>query len=473
MRAAQVKASLGRMMPKILLPRLWQHGLLLTICVLVPLYTVYREVGVWMGGPQGVDFTTYYKAALDVRAGANPFGATIAWIHSYTPGSQIKGSYFVYTPFFALLLVPLTLLPLAAAATLWGVLNLASLAGATYACFRAVAVRPTALGVAGVVAAASLVGSVRKDLYFGQANIFILSLLCFMLWALLSRRSAWAGVLLAVACAIKPPLLILVAFFLWKREFRVICVAVVTFLALLLGPFVYLGGHVWHDQLTIWRFWSNMYVSYIDNESAKGLLARILDINPYIRPLVHAPELATALWLLLALTMALLTVVSVAPVRMARDLRSLLELGLVLTALLVVGPLTEYYYLTVLLLPLMTIGILLGAKARAPLRREKIFLGIVVLWMVFCLPLQNIEYFFSARMQASSLVVYIYAIAAAPLLYCLLVCFALQLWAILHITGRSVRSVVSDFVWNPVPHVSALLTDAYLAWSKADPASEG
>lgn len=65
------------------------------------------------------DFQNDYNAAQAVRRGANPLAPAAAWVRTYLPGSNrippAGGVYYAYAPIFALLLVPLTFLPLQAA----------------------------------------------------------------------------------------------------------------------------------------------------------------------------------------------------------------------------------------------------------------------------------------------------------------------------------------------------------------------
>ncbi len=79
---------------------------------------------------RSADFPSFYQAGLALRAGHDPYLPAMAFVHAYTPGGN--GTYFaarayVYAPFFALLMVPLTLLPTYPALTVWDLLNVAFL----------------------------------------------------------------------------------------------------------------------------------------------------------------------------------------------------------------------------------------------------------------------------------------------------------------------------------------------------------
>src|SRR4051794_29777717 len=65
---------------------------------------VYKQIRPQYLSPDTSDFYTYYHAALALRAGENPFAPVVAWIHGYAPGDPLLPTFYVYTPFFALLL---------------------------------------------------------------------------------------------------------------------------------------------------------------------------------------------------------------------------------------------------------------------------------------------------------------------------------------------------------------------------------
>jgi hypothetical protein len=397
------------------------------------------------------DFFTYYNAALAVRHGANPFAPVAAWIHSYTPGSPHIANYFVYTPAFAGLLVPFTLLPFPVAYTLWGACNLGFLIGAVFFALDAAGVRPSVYHLLPLAVAASLVSPVRIEYNWGQVDIFLLFLVCAALAARMRNRRLLAGMLLAVACVTKPPLLALVALLLWKREFRLALGTFVSFLGLLLVPFIWLGDQALRDQLTIWQFWSNQYVSFIDNDAPKGVLARLFMLNPYVRPLFVAPTLVTALWLVVVAVVAILTVAVVAPRPLRRDARSLMEIGVTLTAILLISPLTEYIYVILLIQPLLALYLLLRAVDWRSPRYRGVAIGLAALWLLLCLPLQHIEYFLLPRMSTMSFMAHVYVLLAPAYLYVTVALFALQLHALHRVSGLSTRMALRQLIQRASP----------------------
>ncbi len=404
------------------------------------------------------DFYTYYQAALAVREGLNPFAPVMAWIHGYQPGDPLVPSYYVYAPLFAWLIVPLTLLPFAAAHLVWGLLNVALLAGAIYSFLRFAGERVSPLALLVLTTAASLVSVVRLEFYWGQADILLLFLLCASLWANQSRRPILAGVLLAVACVTKPPLLIFVAYLLWKREYRFALTALGGFVVLLFAPFLVLGGGALSDQFAIWRFWSSQYVSFANNESPRGAFARLFEVNPYVRPIVVAPALATVLWLVLAAGIAVLVVARVRPRPLGRDTVTLVEVGLVVTAMLLVSPLTEYIYVTLLLVPLLALYVLVRRQGLMSSASRWVAAGVALIWLALCLPLQHVEEAFANRMSVASPATAAYVLLALPYLYVTVAALVLQVYAggVIGVRPLSLRELVAAIRASALAYVSDL-----------------
>jgi Glycosyltransferase family 87 len=397
--------------------------------LLVLVASLYRQIHPTYLNLQDSDFYTYYQAALTVRDGVNPFAPVVAWIQSYHPGDVFVPNFYVYAPIFAFLLVPFTIFPFATASLIWGLLNVALLFGAIYSFLRFAGERVSLLTLLLLTTAASLLSVVRLEFYWGQADILLFFLLCAALSTRQSGHPLVAGLLLAVACITKPPLLIFVVYILWKREYRFVLTTLAGFVVFLLAPALVLGSGVLGDQFTIWSFWSSQYVSFINTESLRGALARLFQINPYVHPIVVAPTLATILWLLFVAGIAVLVATRARPRPLGRDTGTVIEVGLVTTAMLLVSPLTEYIYMTLLLVPLLGLYVLVrrqGLRSPAYLRLAA---GAAIIWLLLCFPLQHIEGIFASRMSVESASTAVYVFLALPYLYVTVAAFVLQLHA--------------------------------------------
>jgi hypothetical protein len=74
------------------------------------------------------------------------------------------------------------------------------------------------------------------------------------------------------------------------------------------------------------------------------LLDRLLSTNPYAVPLIDASSVITTLWLVSTGIVFLLSLAVVTPRRLRPDSQSVLEVGVIATALLLMSPLTEPQY---------------------------------------------------------------------------------------------------------------------------------
>ncbi|MBV9359591.1 MAG: DUF2029 domain-containing protein [Chloroflexi bacterium] len=287
---------------------------------------------------------------MAIREGANPYQAAAAWVRAYRLGDPLL-NYYYYPPTYAALLVPLTFLPFERAVSLWGLCIAGFLVVSVYALLRIGGSRPSLVGLLTLVTAASLTTAVREELFLGQANLFMLACVCGGLWAHLQRRTWLAAVLLGLAFTTKPMLLILLVFLLWKREFALVSRALVATLGLFLVPFMRLGVGALGDLTVLWNFWSTKYIAFNENLAPRGLLERLLNVNPVAVPVMVAPWLAIALWLVTALIVSCLCLAVVAPRPLKPGPRSLVELGTIVSAVLLVSPLIEAPYLVFLLVP--------------------------------------------------------------------------------------------------------------------------
>ena len=328
--------------------RIWQF-LVALACLTVLILGLYRQVA--PQPYQAPDFLHTYSAAEALRDGKNLYAPALSWVETYQQGQPLTNQYF-YAPTYALLLTPLTFLPYQAAIAVWGVCLLVFLFLAVYALFRSVGPPPSLVLVLLVAMIASLMSAVRAEYFLGQANLFMLACICTAIWARQAERPGLAGMFLALALVTKPMLLLISAYLLWKREFKFALTTIVGFLVLLVTPFLWLGPTALANLLTLWNFYSTRYLSFNENIAPRGLLERLFTVNPFVPPLVDMPALAVGLWLVVVGVIFITTLAVIAPRPFERQSRSLLELGVMLSGLLLISPLTEPPHLVLLIMPL-------------------------------------------------------------------------------------------------------------------------
>jgi Glycosyltransferase family 87 len=150
-------------------------------------------------GPAGIfnDFHLYWAAARVLLTGHNPYDLAVLKATLAAEGSHATiGTGYSYGLFFAILLVPLGLLPLSLAAPLFALLSLVGLALAVALLLGSLGRLPWWETLLLALAAGGFV-PVRGSLYFGQANLVLLPLLA-LAFAGVGRAS-----LLAVVSAVK------------------------------------------------------------------------------------------------------------------------------------------------------------------------------------------------------------------------------------------------------------------------------
>jgi len=85
--------------------------------------------------------------------------------------------WFTYSPFAAIVFVPLATLPLAVARVGWDLVSVAALAYSCVITLKLAGYRPSRLMTAGLVAAAIALDPVYQTLFLGQINLILLALI--------------------------------------------------------------------------------------------------------------------------------------------------------------------------------------------------------------------------------------------------------------------------------------------------------
>jgi arabinofuranan 3-O-arabinosyltransferase len=394
------------------------------------------------------DFQSFYTAALTLLQGGDPYAPALSWIATYVPtgnGALFGTRVFVYAPFFALMMVPLTLLGPFGALVLWDLCNVGFLLGAVNFGLRAAGVRPSAPVVLGLTAAFSATEPIHKEWFLGQSDVLLLFLICLALWTSHARGRVMAGAVLGIALAIKPALAIILVFLLWKREFRLVVAAVTVGTAALLAPFLWLGPRALSEQLTVWAFWSNQFLAQAHNDSLKGVLARLFTVNPVVHPVLVAPALVTAGWLLGSLVVTAITLAVVSPAPLRRDAVSLIEVGLMVEAFLLITPLMEWPYLLLLTVPLLGSAVWLWERAssgRKGWKRQSA--GVVAIWALLLGPAGAVEYALLNHVNSS--VGAIIVVVAPVYLYAVVAAFAMQVHVLDQQRTTTLRAAVGTLM---------------------------
>jgi alpha-1,2-mannosyltransferase len=331
---------------------------------------------------------------------------------------------YVYPPAFAVVLMPLSLLPYGVASTVWFVFLCTCLLVAAYVLAGLVVPRPAgppAVAVAVVAVLLAFFQPSRASLFSTNAEVPTFLLFVLTTAALVRGRWSQAALWLGLAAAIKPTLGIFVLYFLWKRAYRATAISVTVPAVLLLAPSLIFGVGLLREFADIAAYWTQSpWAAGPINQSPYGLLLRLLTTNPYSSPVLDAPLLATVLrWTVVGLTLALVAV-SVDREQVIPRRQAMLELALVVTAMLLVAPLTQDMYCIHLAIPL---AILAGTVLERPRARRALLLGagVALVYGYFSLPslrlMSQAYYLFNAAPLTGRMIlltgVYVYGLVAA------------------------------------------------------------
>jgi hypothetical protein len=270
------------------------------------------------------DFDTYLRAAWAVRAGGDMYKTT-----------DDRGWHYVYPPLFAILMTPLAdpprgadrkgYLPYEASVGIWYVITLALgaagigiLAKVVEDPFRNLAagrgrrysLRWWALRCAPVLVLLPAIGRCQVR---GQLGLVIVFFFCCMAAAILRGRRFRAGLWLSAAVCIEVIPVVLLAFPLWRRDWRMIAgSATGLFAGLILAPLIVLGAHntiasynsfyeelkidVTHGHIPGRPGNESTGITATDSNSPMVVLHNILHPARADRPMAIGPGVRTAHW---------------------------------------------------------------------------------------------------------------------------------------------------------------------------------
>jgi alpha-1,2-mannosyltransferase len=317
----------------------------------------------------GADFEVYHEAGRSVLHGQTPYDFTLHGTMKY-----------IYTPFAAVVFLPLAFLGLSGSIACWTFLSVLSLEAVVW----------LSLGLAGITsrdrrATLTLVGTaamlpvvpVFATFWLGQVNLLLLVLL---LADLTRAPGRFRGVGVGIAAGIKLTPLIFVPYFLLTRRYRDAKVAVATFLGTVVVGFLVQFGTSAH-------YWGKSFFATSRMFPTEGSQVWNYSMQGVLRQLPAQGLHAAWVWTVLGAVVGLggLAVAAWAS-RRGDEPAGILACGF--TGLLV-SPVSWGAH-WVWCVPLLVLG---AARARHAGVWAK--LAVVALWVVFTLPLYwNIELFY-------------------------------------------------------------------------------
>ena len=267
------------------------------------------------------------------------------------------------TPFSTLAMWPLTGLAPLTAKHIWILTNLAFLIPIGWM-LRGM----TRLSYQQIALAFSLCFPLYRNLLFGQFYILLLLLIVAACWSYLRGFRILAGALVGIAAACKVFPVLLLIFFLQRREWRALVASVVTGLAAAFVSIAVFGWNVhrtWLYQILPWTLRGEGLQPYASSASISGVLHRLFLSEPQWNPHPwHSSPLCYAL-LFPALQMVFL---APAILLIRRDDRTqsriLLEWSALLTAALAVSTIPALYNFVLMVMPVCVLASILLQRKR-------------------------------------------------------------------------------------------------------------
>jgi hypothetical protein len=291
------------------------------------------------------DFVNYFGGAQAAAHGTDIYAEfKRSW------GTQAWTVAYIYPPFFALVLAPLTSLGLLAAARIWLLAVQAAFVGSLVLILR---IHPelTRAGRRLLLLASLGFMPVYLNVKFQQVATVWLLLITATLWAALRRHSGLAAVFIAAAASLKVSPIFLIPLFARLGRWRIAALGGVTLVAVTVVSVLLAPGS--------WQFFTvvlpriGLGTANWDNGSIDGLVSRIVQLAPDLfgsaTEIVARVVIAAAAVVVIGITLWYL--------RAGRgDQAWTLRLGVaaLVTSLLIVSSVTWQHHLVTLLLPLAT-----------------------------------------------------------------------------------------------------------------------
>ena len=326
-------------------PRFQERVLLLLLIAIAGYYIVWSVVQWVTLTPTSLrfDFVNYFGGAQAAAHGSDIYADfKRSW------GSEAWVVAYIYPPFFAEVLAPLTPLGLVTAARIWLLGVQAAFLGSLVLLLR---IHPE-LSRAGrrlFLLAAVAFMPVYLNLKFQQVATVWLLLLTAAVWAALRRRDTITGGIIAVAASLKVTPIFLIPFFARLGRIRIaitgsLLLSGITIVTMLAAP----GS---------WQFFTvvlpriGLGTDNWDNGAINGLVSRIVQLSPTL--LGGATQ--TVAKIVIALSAATLIGITIWQAR-GGDPRWRLRLGVaaLTTSLLIASSVTWQHHLVTLLLPIAT-----------------------------------------------------------------------------------------------------------------------
>jgi hypothetical protein len=267
---------------------------LVVVCVWVIVLAGFFYLTVRQVRDASMDFLSYYVGASAVQQGKPIYTLETHDSVSASIGIRQVGRY-LYPPTFAILIQPFLLMSPYVASLFWFFVNVGLLLIGVGFLLRQGNLQDHRMRVA-LLLLPVLFTPVLMTLYLGQVNILIFMLIVLVWLTFVDGRRYSSGVLLALAAWIKIWPIILIAYFVWKREWKVVSGALVGLLLIGAVTFALAGNgqtiSFFTDKLPEISQGTEPGIDHL-NQSIPGVFAKTFaPSSNYVHPLIQSPTLA-------------------------------------------------------------------------------------------------------------------------------------------------------------------------------------
>ncbi len=239
------------------------------------------------------DYLSYYIGAAALHY-EEPYALETYQSVAAATGIKVAGLY-LYPPTFAILLQPALLISPYAGSLLWFGVNLGLLLIGVGILLRQSNLSDHRMRAA-LLLLPILFTPVLMTFYLGQVNILIFLLIVLVWLTFVQGHGYTAGALLALSAWIKLWPIVLVAYFVWKREWKVVAGAIIGALVIGMLTFALAGVEqttsFFTDRLPEISQGTEPGIDHL-NQSISGFFAKLFaPSSQYVYPLIQSPILA-------------------------------------------------------------------------------------------------------------------------------------------------------------------------------------
>src|SRR5271170_1710939 len=328
------------------------------------------------------DFPNYYLTARLIREGVDPARAyEWIWLQREKDHRNIDQrivGLVPITPFSTLAMWPIALLPPLAAKHVWIIFNL-------------VLLWPIALLIRNITGLSLLQTGIlfamsfplHRNLLYGQYYILLLGILTAACWAARRQRHWLAGALVALGIAVKIFPILLVLYFLRKKDWRALSACLLVVALCLLGSVAVFGWSLHRTyllQVLPWTLRGECLDPYnLTSSSMSALLHHLFIYEPQWNPhpAFNAPWVSAILHPILQLAVLVPALLWIDPDDRL-PARIPIEWSVLLFATLTISTLPASYHFTVLILPMAVLGAYLLRNRRIVLLATTLLLYLAV-----------------------------------------------------------------------------------------------